>query len=203
MDWRVLLRAGLLAGILDILAAFIVYGFRGASPIGILQSIASGLLGADAFRGGLRTAALGLVLHFFIACVAAFVYYASSRRLAILRRRPVISGLAYGTAVYLFMSFVVVPLSAVASGAVRSRGRGHHPLRAYGLRGPSDRAHRAPLRGARRPAQSPNQVASRSAPVLLRFSRRPGFPSGGHEEKEGNDRGSPVTCLESCPGARL
>ncbi len=43
----------------------------------ILQSIASGLLGASAFQGGPQTAALGALLHFFIALVAAAVYYAA------------------------------------------------------------------------------------------------------------------------------
>jgi len=110
---RTILLAGLLAGVLDIGAAFAVYGLRGASPVRILQSIASGLLGVDAFKGGLATAALGALLHFFIALMAAGVYYAASQRLGFLVRQPVISGLLYGVAVYGFMNHVVVPLSAV------------------------------------------------------------------------------------------
>jgi hypothetical protein len=110
---RTVLVGGLLAGTLDIFAAFVVYGLRGASPVRILQSVASGLRGPAAFRGGLSTAALGLGLHFFIALVAAAVYYAASRRIGLLVRRPVVSGSLYGIAVYLFMNHVVVPLSAV------------------------------------------------------------------------------------------
>ena len=109
-----ILAAGLLAGVLDITAAFIVYGLRGASPLRILQSIASGLMGAAAFQGGAGTAALGALLHFFIATVAAAVYYVASRRLRILIERPVLSGVLYGVAVYVFMNYVVLPLSAVA-----------------------------------------------------------------------------------------
>jgi hypothetical protein len=90
-----------------------VYGLRGATPLRILQSVASGLLGAAAYKGGLRTAALGLVLHFFIATTAAAVYYAASRRLEVLLRRPMISGLVYGVVVYVVMNLVVVPLSAI------------------------------------------------------------------------------------------
>ena len=111
---RTILFAGLLAGALDIAAAFVVYGLRGASPVRILQSISSGLLGVAAFQGGLGTAALGAMLHFFIAIVAAAVYYGASGKLGILVRRPVVSGLLYGVAVYLFMNLVVLPLSAVA-----------------------------------------------------------------------------------------
>jgi hypothetical protein len=110
---RAILVGGLLAGGLDIGAAFVVYGFRGVTPLRILQSIASGLLGAAAFNGGLATAALGTLLHFFIALVAAGAYFAASRKLGVLVRRPVIGGLLYGVGVYLFMNHVVVPLSAV------------------------------------------------------------------------------------------
>jgi hypothetical protein len=111
---RAALAGGLCAGTLDIMGAFIVYGFRGASPIRILQSIASGVLGAAAFQGSTRTAALGLALHFLIATAAALTYAVASLRLAGLIRRPVLYGGLYGIAVYLFMNFVVVPLSAVA-----------------------------------------------------------------------------------------
>jgi uncharacterized membrane protein YagU involved in acid resistance len=90
-----------------------LYGLRGVSPVRILQSVASGLLGAAAYEGGAGTAALGTVLHFFIATVAAAVYYAASRKIAFLARNPVPSGLLYGIAVYLFMNLVVLPLSAV------------------------------------------------------------------------------------------
>jgi hypothetical protein len=42
---KVILWAGLVAGLLDITAAFVVYGFFGAAPLRILQGIAGGLLG--------------------------------------------------------------------------------------------------------------------------------------------------------------
>ena len=106
--------AGLLAGTFDSLAAFVVYGLRGAKPLGILQSVASGLIGRTAaYGGGGKTAALGLALHFFIATLAAAVYYAASRRLDVLVTRAALSGIAYGVAVWLFMNFVVIPLSAI------------------------------------------------------------------------------------------
>src|SRR5260370_18356751 len=66
-----LLWAGLACGILDITAALIVYGFFGLKPIRLLQGIASGLLGPQAFEGGLATALLGLLCHFLIAFTAA------------------------------------------------------------------------------------------------------------------------------------
>lgn len=111
---RAILWGGLTAGALDITAAFILSSLRGVSPVRVLHSVASGLLGAASFDGGAATAALGAVLHFLIALGAAAVYYAASRKLTWMVRRPVASGLLYGVAVYLFMNAVVLPLSAIA-----------------------------------------------------------------------------------------
>lgn len=110
--YQAILWGGLLAGALDITAAFITNGLRGIGPIRILQSIASGLLGASSRNGGLRAAALGAVLHFFIATVATAVYYAASRKLTWLVRQAIVCGTLYGVAVYFFMSLIVLPLSA-------------------------------------------------------------------------------------------
>ena len=109
---KALLYGTLAVGILDILDAFIFFGLRGAQPIRILQSIAAGLLGRDAFNRGWGTAVLGLALHFFIAFTIVLVFLLASRRLPVLIRHPVVTGLVYGLAVYLVMTFVVVPASA-------------------------------------------------------------------------------------------
>lgn len=103
---------GLLAGTLDILAAFAMSWPR-VGPARVLQSIAYGLLGRAAYQGGVRTAVLGLLLHFVIALSAAAVYYAASRQWSVLHRRPIICGLAYGVVVYLVMNLVVLPLSQI------------------------------------------------------------------------------------------
>jgi hypothetical protein len=105
--------AGLLAGVLDINAAFLFYLPRGVSPVVILKSVASGLLGPAALKGGPEVAALGLLLHFVIAFGAAAVYYAASRWLPVLAQKPWICGPLFGIAVYFFMSLVVLPLSRV------------------------------------------------------------------------------------------
>jgi hypothetical protein len=108
-----ILTGGLIAGTLDIIAAIVIYAFRGVSPVRILQSVASGLLGPSAFTGGAGTAALGLALHFFIATTAAAVYFFASLKLPMLVRKAGTWGALYGVAVWAFMQFVVLPLSAV------------------------------------------------------------------------------------------
>ena len=91
--------AGLIAGAMDITAAFVVYGFFGATPLRILQGIASGLLGPRALEGGMATAALGLFCHFTIAFGAATVFFLLSRKLPFLTRQFVLAGVVYGIAV--------------------------------------------------------------------------------------------------------
>jgi len=108
------LWAGLACGVLDITAAFVVYGFFGAKPLPLLQGIASGLVGPKAFNGGLATALLGLLCHFVIAFGAALVYFAASHAIRFLIEHAAVSGVLYGVAVYFFMNRIVVPLSAAA-----------------------------------------------------------------------------------------
>ena len=104
--------AGLACGTLDITAAFMIYGsmFQ-ASPIRILQNVASGLLGPRAYTGGLATALVGLLCHFVIAFGAATVFLLLSRAIPFLLSQAVLSGALYGIAVYFFMNRVIVPLS--------------------------------------------------------------------------------------------
>ena len=103
-------------GILDATDALVFFGLRGVRPIRIFQSIASGLLGRVAYSGGMRTAVLGAVLHFFIAFVIVATFLIASRYFRVLLRAPVLTGLLYGLAVYLVMNFVVLPLSAAGRG---------------------------------------------------------------------------------------
>lgn len=103
---------GLACGVLDIVAALIVYGSFGAKPLRLLQGIAGGLLGPRTYSGGIATALLGLLCHFVIAFSAAAVYVAASRIMPFLVRQAVVSGALYGVAVYFFMNRVVAPLSA-------------------------------------------------------------------------------------------
>ncbi|MDC8014828.1 hypothetical protein [Tahibacter soli] len=91
--------------------------YQGVPPIRIGQSIASGLIGADAYRGGLSTAFLGVALHTAIMGVIVGVYAFGAARLPALARRWFVAGMAYGLAVYVVMNAVVVPLSAAVVGA--------------------------------------------------------------------------------------
>ena len=123
MNLQPIFWGGLIAGTLDICAACLtVWLRRGVSPAAVLRFVASGLLGPAAFSGGAKTALLGLALHFLIATVATAVFYFASRKWLFLVERPVHFGLLYGVAVYLFMNFVVLPLSLVPRGPITVSG---------------------------------------------------------------------------------
>lgn len=107
-----IILGGVAAGTLDIVYAFINWSFQGVPPQTILQSVASGLLGADAYGGGAGAAALGLVAHFVIALGMAAVFVLTARGWPRLVRRPWLSGPLYGLLLYVIMSYVIVPLSA-------------------------------------------------------------------------------------------
>ena len=115
MNFQPIFWGGLVAGTLDITAACTYAWIRShVTPVRVLQFIASGVLGADSFSGGAKTAILGLALHFLIATVAAAVFYFASRKWLFLVEQPILAGLLYGIPVYVVMNFVVLPLSQVA-----------------------------------------------------------------------------------------
>jgi hypothetical protein len=115
MGWSLL--GGVLAGTLDILYAIGFWSAYDVPASRILQSVAAGLLGPDAFKGGAKTAALGLLLHYSIAACMGLAYGWAARDARPLRDRPWRFGTMYGLALYVFMNFVVVPLSASPRGA--------------------------------------------------------------------------------------
>lgn len=109
---RAIVAAGLVAGALDITAAFLHAGARGVGPVRVLKAVASGVLGPASFGYGLWAAVLGLALHFLIAHIWSAIYYAGSRKLSFLTAQPGVSGILYGLLVNTLMRQVVVPLSA-------------------------------------------------------------------------------------------
>jgi hypothetical protein len=105
-----------LVGSLDLAYAIAVYSPH--QPILIPQTIASGVLGARSYDGGLQSAMLGVLLQYVIALGISTIYYLASRKLPFLVERPVPWGMFYGAAVYCVMHALVVPLSAAAHHAI-------------------------------------------------------------------------------------
>jgi hypothetical protein len=83
----------------------------------LLQSIATGLLGRDAYQGGPPTAILGGALHLLIAAIWCTIFWlilSRAGRLRAIASQPVglaIVGICYGMLVWWGMDLVVLPLS--------------------------------------------------------------------------------------------
>jgi hypothetical protein len=103
----------LVAGTLEIGENIIFNAFRHVTPYMIFQYIASGLVGMKSFDAGIASVVLGVAIHYAFALTWTIVFFAASRKLEILIRRPVICGLLYGGVVYIIMNFAVLPLTRV------------------------------------------------------------------------------------------
>lgn len=111
--WKAILIGGLVAGTFDVGAASLLFS---RDPIFILQVIASGLLGPDSYKGGLQSAAIGLLAQWFISFGAAAVYVYAAKLFPVLLRLWVPGGLVFGVGTYFVMNAIVVPLSAAGRG---------------------------------------------------------------------------------------
>jgi len=106
-----ILTGGLAAGALDLMFACVL---SGASPYRVGKYVGGGWVGLDAAKaGGWDIAILGIASHFGLALIFAAFYVVVSRMLPILRSQWLICGLLYGAALYLFMNWIVVPMSAL------------------------------------------------------------------------------------------
>jgi hypothetical protein len=110
-----ILLGGAVAGVVDILAASAINGF--IDPLRICRVIAAGLIGLPAARaGGMQAAALGFALQVGMGIIIAAIYSIGAMILPILRRRWLIAGILFGIPVFVVMTYLVVPLSAVGGG---------------------------------------------------------------------------------------
>ena len=110
----VILKAGLLVGSLDILAAFIDYYIAtGKGPAGVLKFIASGVFGMEAFSGGTSTILLGLLFHFVIAFAFTIFYFWLYSTVKFVGQQPVIFAVLYAIFMWVATHLVMMPLSNV------------------------------------------------------------------------------------------
>jgi len=109
------LLGGIIAGTVDIFAASAINGF--VDPMRILRFIAGGLIGLPAAKaGGLNSSALGFALQIGMSVLIALIYNVGATILPVLRRHWLPAGLAFGVGVFLVMTYVVVPHSAIGGG---------------------------------------------------------------------------------------
>jgi len=111
-----IIAAWLVAGTLDLSAAVTQTIIMGRDPLKMLQYISSGLLGKDAFAGGITYSFLGIALHYFIALMWTILFFLVYPKMEWLSQNRVVTGILYGTFVWLIMNRIVVPLSRIPGG---------------------------------------------------------------------------------------
>jgi len=104
------LTAGLIAGTLDIIAACIhAYIKNDTPPINVLKGVASGAVDPKNFSNDTLLAALGLLVHFFIAISFTFFFFFLARQIPSLVKYPIPIGILYGVFVWGTMRFIILP----------------------------------------------------------------------------------------------
>jgi len=110
--FQTILAATLIAGSLDITAAFISVYVRGTHPIKVLYYISSGVFGKEtAYNSGFGMAVLGLLFHYLITFLFAVFLFFVYPSLKSLLKNKILIGILYGLFVWAVMNKIVVPLS--------------------------------------------------------------------------------------------
>jgi hypothetical protein len=112
--FKTILAATLIAGSLDIIAAFISVYVRGVQPIRVLYYVASGVFGKEvAYNSGPKMAVYGLLFHYLIAFLFALFLFFVYPFLKSFLKNKILIGVVYGIFVWAVMNKIVVPLSNI------------------------------------------------------------------------------------------
>ena len=105
--------AAFLSGLLDLVAAIIVYSILldKTSALRILQSVASGVFGKSAYSGGIEMAVIGLIFHFIISFIFTYLYFYVYPRISFFRKERIFSGFVLGIFIWMIMNLIVLPLT--------------------------------------------------------------------------------------------
>ena len=107
-----IIKAGLIVGALDILAACIQYYIKtGKNPERVLKFIASGVFGKAANTNGNIMILWGLIFHFFIAFSFTLFFFWLTDKIPSVLKNKLLTGAVYGIFIWSVMKFLVLPLS--------------------------------------------------------------------------------------------
>ncbi len=112
-----ILKTTLLAGSLDITAAFIhAYISKGSTPDIILKFIASGAFGKEAFKGSYGIMLIGLLFHFIIALGCTLVFFLLYPKLKFLHYSVLLNSLLIAIVAWVVTTQIIIPLSEIKPG---------------------------------------------------------------------------------------
>ncbi len=107
----VILKAGLLAGTLDILSAFTYYYIKtGKNPLNVLTYVSNTALGKETFSSTAVQQLTGLLVHFAIAFGWTVLFFLLYPRLKFLQANRIITAVLYGSFVWSMMNLVILPV---------------------------------------------------------------------------------------------
>ena len=110
-----LIFTGLLAGLLDAIAAVLLFLSRGnKDPRMLFRYIASAVYGKEAFAKRNSMVLMGILFHFLIAMCWVAIYFFLHAHIHWLGEHPLAAAIDYGILVWAIMNLVVVPNSKAA-----------------------------------------------------------------------------------------
>jgi hypothetical protein len=112
-----ILKATLLAGTLDIIAALLYYYIMtGNSEVTtVFKFIAGGIFGKEALKGGASIIGAGLFFHYLIAFFFTVLFFLAFPLLKKILHNRLVTGIIYGLFVWTVMNLLVVPFSNIGS----------------------------------------------------------------------------------------
>lgn len=108
---KVIGSATLIVGGVDCVWPTLKFYLSGASVTKLWQYVASGVFGQKAFSMGVIGILCGIIFHFMIMAAFSVLVYVLYKKLPLIRKHAVLSGLVYGGFMWVAMNFLVVPLS--------------------------------------------------------------------------------------------
>jgi len=106
-----ILKAGLLAGTLDILSAFTYYFIKtGKNPLNVLSFVSKTALGETTFANTMVQQVTGLLVHFAIAFGWTILLFILYPRIKWLQFNKFITAVVYGIFVWTMMNMLILPL---------------------------------------------------------------------------------------------
>ncbi|MGC4128850.1 MAG: hypothetical protein QM564_04665 [Bergeyella sp.] len=114
--WKNIFKTTLIAGALDILAAFVqAYISKGLMPKVILQFIASGIFGEAAYSGDFGYILFGLLVHFFIAFAITSVFFFIYPKISFFQKNILFNALLIAVSAWFITQRIVIPMSRIGT----------------------------------------------------------------------------------------
>lgn len=109
-----IVKAGLIAGTLDILSAFFYYYIKTQkNPVNILKYITTQVFGKTFFTNESAKAAMGLLIHYVIAFIWTIIFFIIYPHIKFFFKSRILTGLVYGIIIWVIMNLVIVPLGTL------------------------------------------------------------------------------------------